>query len=94
VTSHHRHHTAATPDDLSARELDVVRLVTNGFSNDEIARELYLGINTVKTYIRTSYRTIGATRRVQAVLWGVQHGLLEGYAVVPAEPGQHTSRAS
>ena len=59
---------------LSAREAEVVALITQGLSNDEIARRTYLSINSVKTYIRSAYRKIGVTRRSQAVLWGVRHG--------------------
>lgn len=60
---------------LTGRELEVLEMITLGYSNDEIARRLYLSINSVKTYVRTGYRKIGATRRTQAVLWGIQHGL-------------------
>ncbi|WP_205475051.1 response regulator transcription factor [Nocardioides sp. SYSU D00038] len=59
---------------LTARESEVLTFVAQGLSNDEIAQRSYLSINTVKTYLRTAYRKIGATRRSQAVLWAVQHG--------------------
>lgn len=62
------------PEGLSAREAEVVALITQGLSNDEIARRTYLSINSVKTYIRSAYRKMGVTRRSQAVLWGVRHG--------------------
>ncbi|MEO9326154.1 response regulator transcription factor [Nocardioides sp. C4-1] len=78
VVSDHVQHEAADevrPEGLTARELQVVELITSGLSNEEIARNLYLSINSVKTYIRTAYRKIGVTRRPQAVLWGVQQGL-------------------
>ena len=65
------------PLGLTDREQDVLELVTRGLSNDEIARRLFLSVNSVKSYIRTAYRKIGATRRSQAVLWGVQHGMDE-----------------
>lgn len=61
---------------LSAREAEVVSLISRGLSNQEIAERTYLSINSVKTYIRTAYRKIGVTRRSQAVAWGLQHGLL------------------
>lgn len=61
---------------LSAREAEVVALITQGLSNEEIARGSYLSINTVKTYIRNAYRKMGVTRRSQAVRWGVQHGMV------------------
>ncbi|WP_341924513.1 response regulator transcription factor [Nocardioides psychrotolerans] len=59
---------------LSARETDVLALVAAGISNDEIARRLFLSINTVKTYVRTAYRKIGVTSRSQAVGWALQNG--------------------
>ncbi|WP_182524150.1 LuxR C-terminal-related transcriptional regulator [Nocardioides dongkuii] len=59
---------------LTARESEVIALITQGLSNQEIADRSYLSINSVKTYIRTGYRKIGVTRRAQAVAWGMQHG--------------------
>jgi two-component system, NarL family, response regulator LiaR len=59
---------------LTAREAEVVALITQGLSNREIAERTYLSINSVKTYIRTAYRKMGVTRRSQAVGWGVRHG--------------------
>ncbi|MFB9314598.1 response regulator transcription factor [Nocardioides plantarum] len=59
---------------LSARESEVLALICQGLSNQDIAGRAFLGINTVKTYIRTAYRKIGVTSRTQAVLWGMQHG--------------------
>jgi DNA-binding NarL/FixJ family response regulator len=59
---------------LSKREADTIRLVVQGKTNQEIGSELFLSINSVKTYIRSAYRKIGADNRVQAVSWGIQHG--------------------
>ena len=59
---------------LSARESEVLALITQGLSNQEIAERTYLSINSVKTYIRTAYRKIGVARRSQAVGWGMRHG--------------------
>ena len=59
---------------LSPRETDVLRLVVLGFSNLDIARELFVSVNSVKTYIRGAYRKIGVTTRPQVVLWCVRHG--------------------
>ena len=63
------------PEGLSAREAEVVGLITQGFTNDQIARSCFLSINSVKSYIRSAYRKMGVERRSQAVLWGVQHGM-------------------
>ena len=59
---------------LTAREAEVLALITQGLSNQEIADRTYLSINSVKTYIRTAYRKIGVSRRAQAVAWGMRHG--------------------
>ena len=59
---------------LSPRESSVLGLVTRGFSNQDIANELFLSINSVKTYIRSTYRKIDASSRSQAVAWAIQAG--------------------
>jgi DNA-binding NarL/FixJ family response regulator len=59
---------------LSPRETDVLRLVVQGLSNHEIADELYLSVNSIKTYIRSAYRKIGVTTRPQVIAWCVRHG--------------------
>ena len=61
-------------DGLSAREAEVLALICQGLSNQDIAERVFLGMNTIKTYIRTGYRKIGVTSRTQAVLWGIEHG--------------------
>jgi len=60
---------------LTYREAEIIALVTQGLSNQEIAERSYLSINSIKTYIRSAYQKMGVTRRSQAVLWGVQHGM-------------------
>ena len=59
---------------LTDRESEILALITQGMSNEEIAKLTFLSPNTVKSYIRTIYRKIGAGSRTQAVLWGVAHG--------------------
>lgn len=59
---------------LSPREAELLTLITQGLSNQEIADRAYLSINSVKTYIRSAYRKIGVDRRTKAVLWGVANG--------------------
>ncbi|MFC5494406.1 response regulator transcription factor [Nocardioides caricicola] len=59
---------------LTEREAEMLTFIVRGLSNEEIARRAYLSINTVKTYIRTAYRKIGATNRAQAVAWGFRNG--------------------
>ena len=71
---------------LTAREAEVISLITRGFDNHGIAREMYVSINSVKTYIRSAYRKMGVRSRTQAVLWGVRHGYLDEPVPVPTEP--------
>lgn len=59
---------------LSPREVEVLALVTQGLSNQEIVERLYLTINTLKSHIRQAYKKIGVTSRSQAVAWCLQHG--------------------
>jgi DNA-binding CsgD family transcriptional regulator len=60
---------------LTPRELEILSLVAQGRSNSEIARETYLGMNTIKSHVRNAYAKIGATNRSQATAWAIQHGL-------------------
>jgi NarL family two-component system response regulator LiaR len=59
---------------LTQREAEVLALITQGLTNQEIADRAYISINSVKTYIRTAYRKIGVGRRSQAVSWGMRNG--------------------
>ena len=59
---------------LTPRETEILQLLTLGLSNQQIAEECFLSINSVKSYIRSAYRRIGATSRSQAVVWCIQHG--------------------
>lgn len=59
---------------LTAREAEVIALITQGLSNKEIAARTGVSINSVKSYIRTAYRRIGVTTRPTAILWGIEHG--------------------
>lgn len=59
---------------LTTREVEVLTLIAQGRTNREIAQELYLSPNSIKTYVRTAYRKIGATSRSQAVGWAIRHG--------------------
>jgi DNA-binding NarL/FixJ family response regulator len=59
---------------LTERESEIVALITQGRTNNEIGAVTYLSINSIKSHIRSAYRKIGATSRTQAVLWGIEHG--------------------
>ena len=59
---------------LSAREAEIIALITQGLSNEEIADRMFLSVNTVKSYIRSAYRKMRVDNRTRAVLWGIDHG--------------------
>ena len=61
---------------LSNRELTVLRLITAGLSNREIADELYLSLNTIKTHTKSIYSKLNAHSRTQAVNRARDLGLL------------------
>jgi NarL family two-component system response regulator LiaR len=61
---------------LTMREAEVIALITQGLSNAEIAARASLSINSIKSYIRASYRKMGVTSRTNAVLWGLEHGFV------------------
>ena len=63
---------------LSARELEVLRLIEQGLSNAEIADRLTLAPSTVKTHINNIYGKLGAQNRVQAIRQAKEQGLLGG----------------
>jgi DNA-binding NarL/FixJ family response regulator len=70
---------------LTPRESHVVALIAGGAPNKEIARQLGLTMNTVKSHIRTAYRAMGVSSRTQAVLWAVEHGITAPWVAVRDE---------
>ena len=61
---------------ITARELEILGLIARGFSNREIATQLFVSENTVKTHCSRAFDKLGAARRTQAVQRGKELGLL------------------
>ena len=54
-------------EELSEREIEVLELIANGYSNKEIADTLYIALSTVKSHINNIYRKLDVSKRTQAV---------------------------
>ena len=68
--------TPRTPYLPSSRELEILRYLATGLSNREIAAELYISLNTMKTHVRSLYRRLGVSSRSQALAAGRAQGFL------------------
>jgi HD-GYP domain-containing protein (c-di-GMP phosphodiesterase class II) len=74
------------PSGLTAREVEVLRLLARGLPNKEIAQRLVISPKTVGSHVEHIYAKIGASTRAAASLFAVQHGLLpeEEFVRAPA----------
>ena len=62
--------------DLTPRELQVLRHVGYGLSNDEIARSLEISVETIKEHVQNILRKMGVQDRTQAAVWAVKQKLV------------------
>ncbi|GAA2588893.1 response regulator transcription factor [Actinomadura fulvescens] len=67
---------AANDSTLTARELDVIRLIATGATNREIAGRLYVSEGTVKNHVSSILTRLGLRDRTQAAIYAHDHGLL------------------
>jgi DNA-binding NarL/FixJ family response regulator len=63
--------------ELTARELDVLRLVAAGKANKQIAIELAISERTARTHVSRILRKLRLSSRTQAALWAVREGLVK-----------------
>ena len=68
-------HVPDSPEKLTERETDVLRLLAKGRSNKEIASDLTVGEKTVKTHVSSILSKLGVASRTQAALYAVRMGL-------------------
>ena len=64
------------PAGLSAREVDVLRLVAQGMTNAEVAKRLFISPRTVSWHLGSIYRKLGFSSRTEATRFAVEHNLL------------------
>jgi DNA-binding NarL/FixJ family response regulator len=70
-----RRRARASAGPLSARETDVVRLVAQGLTNEEIAARLFVSLSTVKTHLGSAQAKLDARNRVDLARWAWTQGL-------------------
>jgi len=69
---------APPPDDLSPREVDILRLVARGLSNRQIGEELFISAHTAANHMRSILRKTSCANRTEAATYAHRHGLAEG----------------
>ncbi len=79
---------------ISPRESEVLALICQGLTNEDITGRAFITINTVKSHIRSVYRKIGVTTRSQAVRWGLEHGFAPDRTRIVAAPPHRLLTAS
>jgi len=63
-------------DGLSARELEVLRLLATGLTDAQIAEQLVLSLHTIHAHLRTIYSKLGVTSRSAATRYAFEHQLM------------------
>ena len=64
-------------DELTRREYEVLLLIAKGYSNQEIADELFITLKTVKTHVSNILAKLEVSDRTQATIYAYQHKLVE-----------------
>jgi DNA-binding NarL/FixJ family response regulator len=64
------------PDELTPREVEILRLVASGLSNAQMAEKLIISPRTVHAHVRSIYSKLGITSRSSATRYAIDHKLL------------------
>jgi DNA-binding NarL/FixJ family response regulator len=73
-----------TLTDLTTRELKILQLVIDGYTNKAIAAEMFINEKTVEFHLDNIYRKIGVRTRLMAGVWPLQRGLLTETREIPS----------
>jgi len=76
-----------TTNQLSEREREILRHVAGGLSNQQIANQLGISVNTVKVHLRNVFAKIGVASRAEAAMFAVRNGIVAVDVVPPFVPG-------
>lgn len=66
-----------TNDELSKREIEVLKLVAEGMSNKDICAQFWLSPHTVSRHMKSIFRKLKVKNRTQAALWAWRNGLMD-----------------
>ena len=64
-------------DNLSKREMEVLKILAQGLSNQEIADQLFISLKTVKTHVSNIFNKLEVNDRTQATIYAIQHKLVD-----------------
>lgn len=73
------------PDDLTARELEVLRLIALGHTNSEIAQQLFLSVRTVESHRAHIQQKVRRSSRAELVRYALDHGLVDARATTSSQ---------
>lgn len=72
-----KHRKSELYDNLSKREMEVLKILAQGLSNQEIADQLFISLKTVKTHVSNIFNKLEVNDRTQATIYAIQHKLVD-----------------